>query len=211
METGVYCIRNLITGYFYIGSASGGFEHRWYRHRWDLEKGKHLNCRLQADWMFYGKPNFRFCVLEKCLPDQCIKREQYYIDVFDPYYNIARVAGSQLGYRHTPETIARISAALKGRRYSPAHRSRISAALIGNKYGLGNKNSLGCHPSPETRAKLSAALRVRPRKPHTLETRAKISASKIGRYPSLDTRAKMSTAQQARFNNGATIKNLNPL
>lgn len=34
-----------------------------------------------------------------------IEREQYYIDLYKPEYNICKIAGSLLGFKHSPETL----------------------------------------------------------------------------------------------------------
>jgi hypothetical protein len=36
---------------------------------------------------------------------ELISREQYYIDLLNPEYNICKVAGSRLGCKHSPETL----------------------------------------------------------------------------------------------------------
>jgi hypothetical protein len=35
-------------------------------------------------------------------------REQYYMDLLKPQYNIVEMAGSTLGYKHTPESLAKM-------------------------------------------------------------------------------------------------------
>jgi group I intron endonuclease len=52
----------------------------------------------------YGYSNFRLEILEYCDPLSAIKREQYYIDLLKPYYNILKIAGSSLGLQHSEET-----------------------------------------------------------------------------------------------------------
>jgi group I intron endonuclease len=51
---------------------------------------------------------FNFCleILEYCTALKCIEREQYYLDLHTPEYNILKVAGSLLGFKHSPEAIA---------------------------------------------------------------------------------------------------------
>lgn len=46
----------------------------------------------------YGYSNFSLEILEYCDPALAISREQYYIDLLKPIYNLAKVAGSTLGY-----------------------------------------------------------------------------------------------------------------
>lgn len=43
-----------------------------------------------------------------------LEREQYYLDSLLPKYNILKVAGSLLGYKHTQESLIKISEANKG-------------------------------------------------------------------------------------------------
>jgi group I intron endonuclease len=47
----------------------------------------------------HGYSNFTLEILEYCEPENAIKREQYYLDLLKPEYNILKVAkrGSSLG------------------------------------------------------------------------------------------------------------------
>lgn len=40
-------------------------------------------------------------------PESAIQREQYYLDLLKPDYNILKTAGSFLGFKHSEETIAK--------------------------------------------------------------------------------------------------------
>lgn len=53
----------------------------------------------------HGYSNFRLEILEYCKLTNVLKREQYYLDISKPLYNIATIAGSTLGYKHTPELL----------------------------------------------------------------------------------------------------------
>ena len=57
----------------------------------------------------YGYGNFSLEILEYCEPKDLISREQYYLDLIKPEYNILKIAGSSLGYRHTEETFIKFS------------------------------------------------------------------------------------------------------
>jgi NUMOD1 domain len=74
----------------------------------------------------YGYSNFQLEILEYCEPSNCIEREQYYIDLFKPEYNILKKASSPLGYKHSEVAIR-----------------KISASLIGNKRSLGRNKPIG--------------------------------------------------------------------
>lgn len=65
--------------------------------------------------MKYGYNKFSLDILEYCEPSLLIKREQYYLDTLKPEYNILKIAGSSLGYKHSPETLLNF----KERRLSP--------------------------------------------------------------------------------------------
>lgn len=60
----------------------------------------------------YGYSNFSLEILEYCDPDKklLINREQYYIDLLKPDYNLLKKAGSLLGFKHSEETIAKFKA-----------------------------------------------------------------------------------------------------
>lgn len=63
----------------------------------------------------HGFDNFKLEILEYCQPSELIKREQYYLDLLKPEYNILKVAGSSLGVKRRKETIAKIKAAALNR------------------------------------------------------------------------------------------------
>jgi group I intron endonuclease len=43
--------------------------------------------------------NFSLSILEYCEPGQCLEREDYYIKLLKPEYNILQKAGSSLGIK----------------------------------------------------------------------------------------------------------------
>lgn len=62
----------------------------------------------------YGYSKFSVEILEYCSPEECIKREQHFIDLLKPSFNLKRKAGSSLGYKHGEETLTNMSKAKKG-------------------------------------------------------------------------------------------------
>jgi group I intron endonuclease len=56
----------------------------------------------------YGFSNFILEILEYCDKNNVIEREQYYMDLIKPQYNIVEIAGSTLGYKHTPESLSKM-------------------------------------------------------------------------------------------------------
>ena len=126
MNTGVYHILNLVNNKFYIGStATLGFIGRWKTHRNQLRINKHPNPHLQSAWNKYGELQFKFEIIEECLPEHCVVREQHYFNIDKPQYNILTTAGSVRGYRHSDAAKALIGAAATGENhplYSGEHR-----------------------------------------------------------------------------------------
>jgi group I intron endonuclease len=55
-----------------------------------------------------GYSNFSLEILEYCEESEAINREQYYLDLCEPEYNILKIAGSGLNSKHSEETIAKI-------------------------------------------------------------------------------------------------------
>ena len=48
-------------------------------------------------------------IIEYCDKKELIEREQYYIDLLNPSYNILKLAGSSLGFKHSEETKRKMS------------------------------------------------------------------------------------------------------
>lgn len=46
---GVYKIENLLDGKVYVGKSKD-IGRRWYEHKYELNKGKHINKHLQNSW-----------------------------------------------------------------------------------------------------------------------------------------------------------------
>ena len=69
-----------------------------------LKKGNsHINRAL----LKHGYSEFRLEILEYCEKDKVIEREQYYLDNLEHAYNILQIAGSNLGYKYSPESLER--------------------------------------------------------------------------------------------------------
>jgi group I intron endonuclease len=99
----------------------------------------------------YGHSTFSFEILEYCESENVIKREQHYIDLLKPEYNICKIAGSMLGFRHTEESKAKTAASQLGKKLSEEHKANISEGMKGRV--LSRSVKIVC--SDETRAKMS--------------------------------------------------------
>lgn len=90
--SGIYQIVNIVNGKFYIGSSKN-IEYRWkIEHTKQLEKGTHANIILQRAWVKYGANSFILEIIELIDESRLLEREQHYLDVLHPDYNIGRNA-----------------------------------------------------------------------------------------------------------------------
>lgn len=122
-KSGVYRWTNLNTGFTYVGSSVNLAKRftSYYNYSF-LAKN---NMIISKAILKYGYSNFRLEILEYCAPEECIKREQFYIDTLKPEYNILKLAGSSLGHKHTEETLAKF----KERKFSLDHLEKLRAHL----------------------------------------------------------------------------------
>lgn len=67
--------------------------------------------RIDKALLKYGYSNFQLDILEYCEGSNLIEREQYYLDLLKPEYNILLIAGSSLGFKHKSETILKMKTA----------------------------------------------------------------------------------------------------
>lgn len=158
MIAGVYRFTNVITGECYIGS-SVDLNRRRHQHLNNLRKRKHHSYRFQAAWDEYGESNFDYDVLEELpitelIKEELLAREQFWIDLLSPEYNVLPTAGSTLGFYHSEATKRKISNSTKGVKKSEEHARHIREAQKGRKL------------SEEHRQKLSKAAKHRKTEPH---------------------------------------------
>lgn len=199
--TGVYAIRRVADGKCYVGSAVS-IARRWKGHRHALSNGTHHSTYLQRSWEKYGEAAHEFVVVEFCERDKTvlIAREQYWIDTLESAFNVSKVAGSRLGVPQPLSAVEHVAALNRGRKHTPDELAKMSAAALARP-----KESYCRRPrSAEHKAKISASLMGRPKqssllygkhwigRKHSVESRAKMSASRLGSKRSAETRAKMS-------------------
>jgi hypothetical protein len=105
-KAGVYRWINKISGNTYVGSSIdlGSRLYTYYSLR-SLAKS---NRRIERALLKRGYSNFSLEILEYCEPNEVLNREQYYLDNLKPEYNIVKIAGSTLGYKHTPASLKKM-------------------------------------------------------------------------------------------------------
>ncbi|MCA2656636.1 MAG: GIY-YIG nuclease family protein [Chitinophagaceae bacterium] len=98
----IYKITNNINNNFYIGSTNNLIK-RYYTHINHMRLGKNTCPKLIRAVSKYGENNFKFEIVCECPTDKIIETEQKYIDNLKPHYNVAKIAGSNLGIKRTDE------------------------------------------------------------------------------------------------------------
>jgi group I intron endonuclease len=111
-KSGIYMLTNKLTNDIYVGQSINLSKR--FRNYFNINyiKSKE-NFKINKALIKYGYLNFSITILEYCDKSNLILREQYYLDKLNPQYNILKVAGSSLNYRHSEETKAKISKTLK--------------------------------------------------------------------------------------------------
>lgn len=153
-ESGIYIIRNNTNNNIYVGS-SYNINKRRINHFLQLKKNRHQNKHLQASYNLYGESSFDFEVVLLCHRDLLLFYEQQFIDQLNPEYNLYRVAGSPVGYKHKDKTKVKISESLKGKK-KIIHNKRVYSLEDKAKYAERIKTrTLGKIVSDQTKQKLS--------------------------------------------------------
>lgn len=173
--SGIYMILNEKSNKVYIGQ-SVNINLRFIRHSSKLSCNKHENSHLQSAFNKYGKESFKFEILEIYEQNSILltQAEQYWIDYFKfigiELYNIAPVAGSLLGYKHSKEACLHKSLSQLGRKRKPhteETKLKISISKKAQKLKLTELHKkqispLGRRFSEETKQKMSAARKNMP-------------------------------------------------
>lgn len=145
-QTGIYVIKNTITGQFYVGSAKN-IKKRKYIHFYKLGKNIHHNKYLQNSFNYYGIEVFEFKILETCDKNLLIKREQYWIDkYFDDQkqcFNMNKDASSWFGRKHSIETRRKLSQAHKGKKINKKTRKKMSLSHQGLRHTEKSREKIG--------------------------------------------------------------------
>jgi len=175
-NTGIYRWINNLNKNTYVGSGKDlKIRLSCYYNLTMLKKEKRPICNALLK---YGHSIFTLEILEYCPISKLVEREQYYLDLLKPEYNIVKIAYSTLGYKHSQETIAllkikmtpEVLELLRQKKISPEHKEILS---------LTHKDKV---VSEETRKKLAiATTQYRKNNPLSAEALANIKAKTTGR------------------------------
>jgi group I intron endonuclease len=177
-RAGIYQWTHLLTGRIYIGSSSNlALRLKDYYSKTYIEKNKSMH--ICNAIIHYGHSQFSLTIFEFINISNLskgdarkliIEREQFYLNLLNPEFNILNTAGSSLGFNHSPVTLALMSEAktgknnpmygkkgennpMFGRTHSKDSLAKMSLAKIGKKnYIFGDTHS------EETLTKMSKAL-----------------------------------------------------
>jgi len=232
--TGIYKIQSKIKPErCYIGSAVN-VKTRWQKHINELDKNIHHSSKLQRHYNKYGKDDLIFSIITTCSKEYLIQNEQFFIDAYKPWFNIAKIAGNcmmgrnhsietkkkmsqkamgnknSLGYKKTEEQIRKSSEKTKGRKMSNEQKQKLSNAHKGKKLTqehiekIANSNR-GKKRLPDVGIKISVA-----KKGHivTEETRSKLSKINLGKKLSQTHRENVIKALIGRKKSPETIEKL---
>ena len=133
-KSGVYRWVHKDSGKSYIGSSSMLDERfrRYFNHSYlsSSKRGASIICKALLK---YGYAGFRLEILEYCPRTIVLDREQFYIDKLTPEYNILKIAGSNLGYKHSEASLKLMSIASKTRNESEEFLEFKRKAMLGRK------------------------------------------------------------------------------
>lgn len=126
----VYCILNIYTNKRYVGSTTN-FSDRKGCHLYDLRHERHSSKLLQSEYNEYGEGSLKFFKLEEVETfqlDELISREQFWIDFYNPEYNVNMIAGYRFP-KHTNESKEKIRNRMLGRKQSQEEKDKRASAI----------------------------------------------------------------------------------
>lgn len=105
--SGIYKWVNNVTMESYVGSSTNITKRlrKYYNKNYLKDRLVVYNSRIYKAILDYDYSNFSLVILEYCDKKFLINREQYYIDIIKPEYNICKIAGSMLGFKHSVSTL----------------------------------------------------------------------------------------------------------
>ena len=120
----------IISGESYIGSSVNLGKRFINYYNYNHLSDPRCNMLIYRALLKYGYSNFKLEILEYCDQASVLDRENFYLELVKPEYNILEKAGSSLGYKHTEETKYKMSVRAKGRVFSAEHRAKLRESAI---------------------------------------------------------------------------------
>jgi hypothetical protein len=108
-KAGVYCWTLLSSQKSYVGSSLNlGRRLINYFNPIYISHITRKNMVINKALLKYGYSKFKLEILEYCEPKDLARKEQYYMDILNPEYNLLKTAYSSLGYKHTKDSLEKI-------------------------------------------------------------------------------------------------------
>lgn len=176
METGIYCIENMINNKKYIGK-SVNINKRWNAHKRELNNNIHKNDHLRKAWCKYGKENFKLWIIENCEENILLEKEIYWIKKYETNnskfgYNMTKGGDGSSGRVTSEETKIKLRESHKGlgkgRHLSEETKNKLREINKGE-----NNPNFGKHPSEETKTRISNSNKGKTRLEETKEKMSK--------------------------------------
>ncbi|RGB21507.1 GIY-YIG endonuclease [Rhizophagus diaphanus] len=152
-QAGVYALVCKVSNKIYIGS-SVYLGDRLLDYMQPAYLGVRASSPVIRAIVKYGYINFCFVILETCLPELVLEREQFWLDFLKPEYNLSPTAGSTLGVSLSEASKTKISLARLGKTHTLETRQLMSETRRGP-----NNPMFGKSTSEETKALLSTAFK----------------------------------------------------
>lgn len=106
-KSGIYRWISSISNKSYVGSSKniGKRLYKYFNINYLNNKIIKDNSLIYRALLKDGYSKFNFEILEYCNKNSLLNREQYYLDTLKPEYNICKIAGSMLGFKHSAKTL----------------------------------------------------------------------------------------------------------
>lgn len=131
------------SGKSYIGSSANLYDRfrRYFNYSYlsDSKRGASLICKALLK---YGYTGFRLEILEYCSKMEVLSREQFYLDNYKPEYNILKIAGSNLGYKHSVASLKLMSISSKSRNQLEDFLKSKREAMLGREFSKSHLENL---------------------------------------------------------------------
>lgn len=211
-KPGIYRWTNKLNNNTYVGSGLNLSKRMGeYYNQSELKRNPRP---IHAALLKHGYENFKLEILEYCRADELIIREQYYLDLLIPEYNILKHAYSLLGFKHSLDNIEKF----KLKKISQEHKDLLSSIHLGkvvsqetrDKLSLATANFMKNNPlTPEALANITTKTTEREGVPVTL---LNIQTNETLDFPTLTKAAEyLGIKRQAvrnAINRGSIVKEL---
>ena len=192
-KAGVYRWVNRVNGNSYVGSSVNlGDRFRQYFSvtflESELKKGKSI---IYLSLLKHGYSAFSLEVLEYTEKDQTVIREQFFMDLFKPGYNILMTAGSFIGFKHSETTKEKMRTAWT------EERKAAFAALISTGW------------TEERKAELAAYMKIRNSSVKNLEHLKSLNANPAIKAKNLERLQNISKNPELEAKRLENLKNYN--